>query len=197
MSTRARGLLVASLAALFIACACGSVLLLGDLYADPGQQEPPHPMAPSTTYTTRLEPYGVWAARVAEEARLEAERLEAERVAAEEAARLELERINQSSRQMDSVYPSSGACGDDFECFKRCTLAHESDTAGGYQAVSPGGAYRGAWQFDQQTWDSNAENLGRPDLVGQDPASVAPGDQDAVAHQTWVNRGTQPWGSRC
>ena len=33
--------------------------------------------------------------------------------------------------------------------FLACTRAHESDQAGGYQAVSPGGMYRGAYQFDQ------------------------------------------------
>lgn len=88
-------------------------------------------------------------------------------------------------------------CGDDFECFKTCTLAHESDSAGGYVAISPGGKYRGAWQFDQSTWDSNAAAIGRDDLVGQDPATVAPGDQDAVARGTWEKRGNGPWGGRC
>jgi hypothetical protein len=95
---------------------------------------------------------------------------------------------------------SSGAssptrCGDDFSCFKECTLDIESD--GNYGAVSPGGTYRGAWQFDQSTWDSNSAASGRGDLVGQDPATAAPGDQDAIAHDLYQRRGNQPWGGRC
>ena len=90
---------------------------------------------------------------------------------------------------------SSGCAAGDFECFKACTLNIESH--GDYGAVSSGGTYRGAWQFDQSTWDSNAVAAGRPDLVGQDPASAAPGAQDAVAAITYQARGSQPWGGRC
>lgn len=88
-----------------------------------------------------------------------------------------------------------GACAGDFECFKACTLNVESH--GDYGAVSSGGTYRGAWQFDQGTWDSNAQAAGRPDLVGQDPATASPSDQDAVASSTYQSRGSQPWGGRC
>src|SRR4029453_19134129 len=35
--------------------------------------------------------------------------------------------------------------------FLVCTRAHESDTAGGYRAVSGSGTYRGAYQFSQST----------------------------------------------
>jgi hypothetical protein len=81
--------------------------------------------------------------------------------------------------------------------FLKCTRGHESDQAGGYQAVSPGGTYRGAYQFDQGTWNSAAELAGRPDLVGVDPATVAPDDQDLVAMALFHQRGGQPWGGRC
>ena len=63
----------------------------------------------------------------------------------------------------------------------RAHRAHESDSAGGYQAVSAGGTYRGAYQFDRSTWNSAAGLAGRPDLVGVDPAAAAPADQDLVA----------------
>jgi hypothetical protein len=86
-------------------------------------------------------------------------------------------------------------CAGDFSCFKECTLDIESD--GNYGAVSPGGTYRGAWQFDQPTWDSNSAASGRDDLVGLDPASAAPGDQDEIAHVLYQSRGNQPWGGRC
>ncbi len=85
--------------------------------------------------------------------------------------------------------------GDD--PFLACTRGHESDQAGGYQAVSPGGTYRGAYQFDQGTWNAAAELAGRPDLVGADPATVAPADQDLVAMALFHARGSQPWGGRC
>jgi hypothetical protein len=92
---------------------------------------------------------------------------------------------------------SSGRCGGNVDCFLACTRAHESDTAGGYSAVGGGGRYRGAYQFDQQTWDNNAAASGRTDLVGQDPAAVAPSAQDQVAADTYTRRGSQPWGGRC
>jgi hypothetical protein len=63
--------------------------------------------------------------------------------------------------------------------------------------VSAGGTYRGAYQFDQTTWDSAAELAGRPDLVGVDPAAAAPADQDLLAITLFHARGTQPWGGRC
>jgi hypothetical protein len=81
--------------------------------------------------------------------------------------------------------------------FLACTRAHESDQAGGYQAVSAGGTYRGAYQFDRSTWDSAAGIAGRTDLVGGDPAAAAPADQDLVALALYHARGTQPWGGRC
>jgi hypothetical protein len=91
----------------------------------------------------------------------------------------------------------SGRCNGDVACFLACTRAHESDSGGGYAAVGGGGRYRGAYQFDQQTWNSNAAASGRTDLVGQDPAAVAPAVQDQVAADTYARRGSQPWGGRC
>jgi hypothetical protein len=91
----------------------------------------------------------------------------------------------------------SGRCNGDVGCFLACTRAHESDSAGGYSAVGGGGRYRGAYQFDQQTWNNNAAASGRADLIGQDPASVAPGAQDQIAADTYARRGNQAWGGRC
>jgi hypothetical protein len=81
--------------------------------------------------------------------------------------------------------------------FLACTRAHESDSSGGYQAVSAGGTYRGAYQFDRSTWDSAARLANRPDLVGVDPAAAAPADQDLLALNLFRTRGAQPWGGRC
>ena len=81
--------------------------------------------------------------------------------------------------------------------FLRCTRAHESDSSGGYRAVSAGGVYRGAYQFTRSTWDSTARGAGRYDLVGVDPAAAAPWDQDLLALTLYHRQGAAPWGGRC
>jgi len=81
--------------------------------------------------------------------------------------------------------------------FLRCTRAHESDSAGGYRAVSPDGIYRGAYQFLRSTWNNVARAAGRPDLVGVDPAAAAPADQDELALFLFRHAGPAPWGGRC
>jgi Transglycosylase-like domain len=73
----------------------------------------------------------------------------------------------------------------------------ERESSGDYGAVSSSGTYRGAYQYDQQTWDSNAAASGRTDLVGADPAAVDPASQDQIAADTYARRGNQPWGGRC
>lgn len=89
--------------------------------------------------------------------------------------------------------------------FLICTRAHESDRGDkggfglhdqGYQAVSPGGTYRGAYQFDRNTWNSVASRWA-PHLVGRDPASAWVIDQDLLAWALYQERGNQPWGGRC
>ena len=64
-----------------------------------------------------------------------------------------------------------------------------------YAAISPSGTYRGAYQFDQRTWDDVA---GRHYvwLVGRDPITVEWYWQDAMARSLWSERGAQPW-PRC
>ena len=81
--------------------------------------------------------------------------------------------------------------------FLKCTRAHESDSAGGYHAISPGGVYRGAYQFLRSTWNNVARAAGRPDLVGVDPAAAASADQDELALFLFHQAGASPWGGRC
>jgi hypothetical protein len=82
-----------------------------------------------------------------------------------------------------------------WETFRECTFAYES--GGNYQVVSPGGLYHGAWQFLPSTWNAVAARMDRNDLVGVLPSQAAPNDQDAVAHQLWLESGNRPWGGRC
>lgn len=79
--------------------------------------------------------------------------------------------------------------------FLACVRRRES--GGNYGAVSPGGTYRGAYQFLQSTWDAAARIAGRPDLVGVPPNTVSPGDQDAVALAYVQAAGRGAWGGAC
>ena len=61
------------------------------------------------------------------------------------------------------------------------------ESGGNYGAVSSSGKYRGAYQFDQQTWES----------VGGsgDPAAASPAEQDQRAAALQQSRGNSPWPS--
>jgi hypothetical protein len=93
------------------------------------------------------------------------------------------------------ISSTSATTGD--QVWLACTRSHESDTAGGYSAYSPEGPYYGAYQFLQSTWDTVAAHAGRPDLIGKDPRSVSPSDQDAMALHLYHWQGKGPWGGRC
>ena len=67
-----------------------------------------------------------------------------------------------------------GSCNGDVACFLECTKAHESDTSGGYGAVSSGGTYRGAYQFAQRTWDAAVAGAGHEEYAGM-PADAGAG----------------------
>jgi muramidase (phage lysozyme) len=75
--------------------------------------------------------------------------------------------------------------------FLTCVRGVES--GGNYQAVSPGGQYRGAYQFLQATWDATANHVGARDLVGVDPATASPTLQDDMAWNLYQWQGTGPW----
>lgn len=66
-----------------------------------------------------------------------------------------------------------------WEALRFCESTHD------YTAVSPSGAYRGAYQFDLDTWRT----------VGGtgDPAHAPPDEQDARARELYARRGDQPW----
>ena len=61
----------------------------------------------------------------------------------------------------------------------------QCEASGNYRAISPSGTYRGAYQFDQRTWES----------VGGtgDPAEALPSEQDLRAKILYERRGRQPW----
>lgn len=53
-----------------------------------------------------------------------------------------------------------------------------------YTALNPSGA-GGAYQLMPSTADALARRMGRPDLVGRNPSTWAPADQDAAAALLW------------
>lgn len=59
------------------------------------------------------------------------------------------------------------------------------ESSGNYQVTNFSGKYRGAYQFDQATWES----------VGGsgDPAAAAPPEQDKRAKILYDTRGSAPW----
>jgi hypothetical protein len=91
-------------------------------------------------------------------------------------------------RPARSATPSSGggSGGGGWAALRQC------ESSGNYSAVNSSGRYRGAYQFDQPTWN---EVAGRrlPHLVGVDPAAAAPSDQDAMARALYDMRGASPW----
>lgn len=64
-------------------------------------------------------------------------------------------------------------------------VIRQCESGGNYRAISPGGKYRGAYQFDYGTWRS----------VGGtgDPAAASPAEQDKRAAILYAQRGAQPW----
>lgn len=81
--------------------------------------------------------------------------------------------------------------------FLVCTRAHESDTAGGYAAISPDWKYFGAYQFLRSTWDSWANSIGWHWLVGVRPDQAEWWEQDYMAWTLYQSAGNGPWGGRC
>jgi hypothetical protein len=81
--------------------------------------------------------------------------------------------------------------------FLVCTRQYESVNAGGYTAVSRGGQYWGAYQFDRRTWNNVARYLGRFELVGVDPAAAPAWVQDLMAYSLYQWKGAVHWDYRC
>lgn len=70
-----------------------------------------------------------------------------------------------------------GGCGLD--------TIKQRESGGRYNATSKTGKYRGAYQFDQRTWQSVGGN--------GDPAAATPAEQDSRAAALYAKRGSQPW----
>ena len=61
----------------------------------------------------------------------------------------------------------------------------QCESSGNYRAVSPDGRYRGAYQFDLQTWQTMGGT--------GDPIDAPPEEQDARAKALYAKRSAAPW----
>jgi transglycosylase-like protein len=61
----------------------------------------------------------------------------------------------------------------------------QCESGGNPRAIGGGGAYRGKYQFDYQTWQANGGS--------GDPAAASEAEQDRVAMRLYQARGTSPW----
>ncbi len=59
------------------------------------------------------------------------------------------------------------------------------ESGGDYSAVSSSGTYRGAYQFDQATWEAMGGS--------GDPAAASPAEQDMRAQMLYEQSGSSPW----
>lgn len=82
-----------------------------------------------------------------------------------------------ASRQPETSSQPQG--GGSLDAIRSC------ESGGDYGAVSSSGQYRGAYQFDRQTWES----------VGGsgDPAAASPAEQDRRAAALYQQQGSSPW----
>ncbi len=82
--------------------------------------------------------------------------------------------------------PEGGPTAAQWDALRRCESTHN------YQAISPSGLYRGAYQFSQQTWDW-VSGIHYPFLVGIDPIDAPAGWQDVMAYTLYAMRGWDQW----
>ena len=99
-----------------------------------------------------------------------------------------------SSCTIEEIVPYLDSTQELHEVLSADELARlrQCESTNNYQAISPSGKYRGAYQFDQPTWDGVA---GRHFewLVGIDPIDANPWWQDSMTRALWSERGRQPW----
>lgn len=110
---------------------------------------------------------------------------EAQRVFDEQARQ---ERQRQAQAQQTQARASAPAPSGGAGCVLPQYICDRESGHEGYGAVnatgcSGRGCY-GAYQFDPVTWNAVAQQMGRPDLVGN-VAGASPADQDAVAAHLW------------
>ena len=87
--------------------------------------------------------------------------------------------VTAAPRRTSATTAQTRSTSDELASIRAC------ESGGDYTAVSPSGQYRGAYQFDQPTWES----------VGGsgDPAAASVAEQDMRAQMLMDSRGRSPW----
>ena len=83
-----------------------------------------------------------------------------------------------------------GPTEEQWYALRRC------ESTNNYQAISPSGTYRGAYQFSQATWDfisGISAHVEVHHLFGMDPIDAAPADQDLMALTLYNYWGRGQW----
>ncbi len=210
MTRRPWLLLAAPLCVVFVAASVAFAATPGTEHASNTELDPPHVVRPIAAIDPTLESPASFELLFTRASQLRLELLHTQALLAEAQGQAAAAAAVQIQADADAAAAAAvvasprssyvantgtggGGGGDSLACIR----AHESDTAGGYGAVSSGGTYRGAYQFLPSTWDSTASGAGRDDLVGVDPAAASPSDQDAIASSLYSQAGAQPWGGGC
>lgn len=90
-----------------------------------------------------------------------------------------------------STSATSRSVDDFFECIRW------RESRGDYTAVNPTKTFMGAYQIYQGGWDTFAARIDRHDLIGVQPHTALPTDQDAVALAMYNELGAKPWNGAC
>lgn len=78
-------------------------------------------------------------------------------------------------------------------CIRQWETGGGKNPDGNYAAVSKSGTYRGAYQFDQPTWNEAARTSIHHDWIGRRPESAPHEIQDSMASHLYRQRGLDPW----
>jgi len=104
---------------------------------------------------------------------------------------IDLSFLNTTTTTTQPKPPQTTNVDEFFECVRW------RESRGDYTAVNPTGTFMGAYQIYQGGWDAYAARIDRHDLIGTQPHTATPADQDAVALAMYNDLGAKPWGGAC
>lgn len=123
-----------------------------------------------------------------------AEIVSAER--AEELADARIEYIESQGSASPTTLPPYAPPAPDGPTEQQWNDLRRCESTNNYQAVSPSGTYRGAYQFSQATWDfisGISAHVEVHHLFGLDPISASPAEQDLMAQTLYNYWGRGQW----
>ncbi len=120
----------------------------------------------------------------------------AEEAAAQQAAASQRAQVQEAAAQTTfTTAPATTDSGPALNSFLQSALQAES--GGDYSVVSANGEYFGGFQFSQPAWDQAAQLAGQANLVGVQPNTATPAQQDELAVALYGADGSSPWYDPC